>query len=233
MAAHRNEKMLSIAVCGLLVIALVWGSASCAKGAPSSKHPDQILYERAMSALEHDRFDVARMTLKTLINTYPDSEWAEQAKLRLKDQKLSKCLFGVGPADDDCDATETNTPVQNLIAAAPISRCPDPRLRQAEIGGDRITGVVLRQGKPVNGARVKVYSSSSSGKTEWVGGTDKAGSFTSKHLAPGSYLLELNDWGKTMAATVKLNGAKVPGTPGYFVTLTTDDGCISWGFQLD
>ena len=39
-----------------------------------SKQPDKVLFDRAMDTLKHNRFDVARMTLETLINTYPDSE---------------------------------------------------------------------------------------------------------------------------------------------------------------
>ena len=46
-----------------------------------SKQPDKVLFDRAMDALKHNRFDVARMTLQTLINTYPDSEFIARAKL--------------------------------------------------------------------------------------------------------------------------------------------------------
>ena len=34
-----------------------------------SKQPDKVLFDRAMDAMKHNRFDVARMTLQTLINT--------------------------------------------------------------------------------------------------------------------------------------------------------------------
>jgi outer membrane protein assembly factor BamD len=46
-----------------------------------SKQPDKVLFDRAMDAMKHNRFDVARMTLQTLINTYPDSEFIARAKL--------------------------------------------------------------------------------------------------------------------------------------------------------
>src|SRR4029078_4388494 len=39
----------------------------------------------AMDAMKHNRFDVARMTLQTLINTYPDSEYIARAKLAVAD----------------------------------------------------------------------------------------------------------------------------------------------------
>src|SRR5450755_908455 len=50
-----------------------------------SKQPDKVLFDRAMDAMRHNRFDVARLTLQTLINTYPDSEFVARAKLAVGD----------------------------------------------------------------------------------------------------------------------------------------------------
>jgi outer membrane protein assembly factor BamD len=50
-----------------------------------SKQPDKVLFDRAMDAMKHNRFDVARITLQTLINTYPDSEFIARAKLAVAD----------------------------------------------------------------------------------------------------------------------------------------------------
>ncbi len=50
-----------------------------------SKQPDKVLFDKAMDAMKHNRFDVARMTLQTLINTYPDSEFIARAKLAVGD----------------------------------------------------------------------------------------------------------------------------------------------------
>jgi outer membrane protein assembly factor BamD len=50
-----------------------------------SKQPDKVLFDRSMDAMKHNRFDVARMTLQTLINTYPDSEFIARAKLAVGD----------------------------------------------------------------------------------------------------------------------------------------------------
>jgi outer membrane protein assembly factor BamD len=50
-----------------------------------SKQPDKVLFDRAMNAMKHNQFEVARMTLQTLINTYPDSEFLARAKLSLAD----------------------------------------------------------------------------------------------------------------------------------------------------
>src|SRR5437588_4476764 len=51
----------------------------------NSKQPDKVLFDRAMDALNHSKFDTARITLQTLINTYPDSEYIARAKLAIGD----------------------------------------------------------------------------------------------------------------------------------------------------
>jgi outer membrane protein assembly factor BamD len=50
-----------------------------------SKQPDKALFDRAMSAMDAKKWDVARLTLQTLINTYPDSEYVARAKLAVGD----------------------------------------------------------------------------------------------------------------------------------------------------
>ena len=50
-----------------------------------SKQPDKVLFDKAMEAMRRNRFDVARMTLQVLINTYPDSEFIARAKLAMGD----------------------------------------------------------------------------------------------------------------------------------------------------
>jgi outer membrane protein assembly factor BamD len=47
--------------------------------------PDKILYEKATNEIAHGRYDVGRLTLQTLINTYPDSEYLAKAKLAIAD----------------------------------------------------------------------------------------------------------------------------------------------------
>src|SRR6202166_4593773 len=50
-----------------------------------SKQPDKVLFDRGTDAMKHNHFDIARLTLQTLINTYPDSEFIARAKLSLAD----------------------------------------------------------------------------------------------------------------------------------------------------
>jgi len=50
-----------------------------------TKQPDKVLYDRAINDIEHGRFEVARITLNTLINTYDQSEFLAKAKLAIAD----------------------------------------------------------------------------------------------------------------------------------------------------
>src|SRR5208283_5112944 len=50
-----------------------------------SKQPDKELYDKAMLAMKKGRFDVARLDLQTLLNTYPESEYRMRAKLAVGD----------------------------------------------------------------------------------------------------------------------------------------------------
>lgn len=51
----------------------------------SAAAPDKLLYERAMKDVKKGRHEVGRLTLQTLINTYPDSEYLAKAKLAIAD----------------------------------------------------------------------------------------------------------------------------------------------------
>ncbi|SPE17783.1 Outer membrane assembly lipoprotein YfiO [Candidatus Sulfotelmatomonas gaucii] len=50
-----------------------------------SKQPDKELYDKAMVAMKKGRYDVARLDLQTLLNTYPESEYRMRAKLSVGD----------------------------------------------------------------------------------------------------------------------------------------------------
>jgi outer membrane protein assembly factor BamD len=50
-----------------------------------SKQPDKELYDKAMVAMRKGRYDVARLDLQTLLNTYPESEYRMRAKLSVGD----------------------------------------------------------------------------------------------------------------------------------------------------
>jgi len=82
---RRNLKVIFLALLLALSVACSNKKAVNPLSNVSSKQPDKVLFDRAMDAMKHNRFDVARMTLQTLINTYPDSEFIAKAKLGVAD----------------------------------------------------------------------------------------------------------------------------------------------------
>jgi outer membrane protein assembly factor BamD len=50
-----------------------------------AKLPDKELYDKAVIATKKGHFDVARLDLQTLLNTYPDSQFQMRAKLAIAD----------------------------------------------------------------------------------------------------------------------------------------------------
>jgi len=86
--------MIRRAVFITLILGLVLQTTSCFRknknvtnpiANVNSAQPDKVLFDRAMDAMQHNRYDVARLTLQTMINTYPDSEYVARAKLAVGD----------------------------------------------------------------------------------------------------------------------------------------------------
>ncbi|HEV3333524.1 MAG TPA: outer membrane protein assembly factor BamD [Bryobacteraceae bacterium] len=50
-----------------------------------TQQPDKVLFDKAIKDLEHSRYEIARLTLQTLINTYDSSEYLAKAKLAIAD----------------------------------------------------------------------------------------------------------------------------------------------------
>jgi len=91
----RKSKLLILAL-GISVLA--FGSVASAQKSTKDKkgktktedvsasaEPDKVLYERAMNDLKRARYTEGRLSLQTLINTYPDSEYLAKAKLAQAD----------------------------------------------------------------------------------------------------------------------------------------------------
>ncbi|HVJ08286.1 MAG TPA: outer membrane protein assembly factor BamD [Acidisarcina sp.] len=55
-----------------------------------SKQPDKELFDKAMVAMKKGRYDVCRLDLQTLLNTYPESEYQMRAKLAVGDSWLKE-----------------------------------------------------------------------------------------------------------------------------------------------
>ena len=50
-----------------------------------TEQPDKVLFDKAIGDIEKGRYEIARLTLNTLINTYDSSEFLAKAKLAIAD----------------------------------------------------------------------------------------------------------------------------------------------------
>jgi outer membrane protein assembly factor BamD len=82
----NSIKLGALIGCAALVLA-----AGCGRDpydnpiANNSQQPDKILFDRAINDIEKHRYELGRITLQTLINTYPDSEYIAKSKLAIAD----------------------------------------------------------------------------------------------------------------------------------------------------
>jgi len=68
---------------GCIVLRIQHNKEMAKAGVNPGDQPDKILFEKADNEIQHGRYDVGRLTLQTLINTYPDSEYLAKSKLAI------------------------------------------------------------------------------------------------------------------------------------------------------
>jgi len=88
-----SRRIIMVVVIGsllLLAIACHHHKDSNPLAQVDSKQPDKVLFSKAMEATSHGKYEIARLNLQTLINTYPDSEYVARAKLAIGDSWLAE-----------------------------------------------------------------------------------------------------------------------------------------------
>ncbi|MGD0666168.1 MAG: outer membrane protein assembly factor BamD [Bryobacteraceae bacterium] len=84
----RNVIRPAAVVAVMCVLVLAPGCRKKRYENPISKdtqQPDKVLFDRAVDDIEHARYEQARLTLQTLMNTYDTSEYLAKAKLAVAD----------------------------------------------------------------------------------------------------------------------------------------------------
>ncbi len=79
-----RQSVLLVCVC----LALLSGCRKKKYENPITKdtqQPDKVLFDKSVADIERGRYEVARLTLQTLINTYDTSEYLAKAKLAIAD----------------------------------------------------------------------------------------------------------------------------------------------------
>lgn len=88
--------MIATSRIGVLMLAAVMATTSLSGGlfrkkkyenpiGKDTQQPDKVLFDKAVADIERGRYEVARLTLNTLINTYDTSEFLAKAKLAIAD----------------------------------------------------------------------------------------------------------------------------------------------------
>jgi outer membrane protein assembly factor BamD len=91
---------------------------------PSGQQPDKILYEKSVDEIDHGRYDIGRLTLQTLLNTYPDSEYLAKAKLA-----IANSYFQQGGTSG---LTESEAEYKDFITFFPTA--PEAPMAQFRVG---------------------------------------------------------------------------------------------------
>ncbi len=95
MAVDVNERAIDEQ---LPAMSLEQSDCEGVKVTATDNQPDKKLFDRAIFAAMEGRFDVARLTAATLINTYPDSAYASRAKQQLqKETYIGDCSLNRQP----------------------------------------------------------------------------------------------------------------------------------------
>ena len=81
----------AVVAASVLVLLLAFGGAGCRRRkyenpvTKDTQQPDKVLYDKAVGDIERGRYEIARLTLNTLMNTYDTSEYLAKAKLAIAD----------------------------------------------------------------------------------------------------------------------------------------------------
>jgi outer membrane protein assembly factor BamD len=91
-SAARSRFVIAADVAAVVLVATLFVTSCGFKRKPyenpitkDTQQPDKVLYDKAVNDIEHGRYEAARLTLNTLINTYDSSEYLAKAKLAIAD----------------------------------------------------------------------------------------------------------------------------------------------------
>jgi outer membrane protein assembly factor BamD len=89
-----------------------------------TQQPDKVLFDKAMKDIERGRYEVARIELNTLMNTYESSEYLAKAKLALADSWFREGgINGMAQAEAEYKDFELFYPTMEESAEAQYKIC--------------------------------------------------------------------------------------------------------------
>jgi outer membrane protein assembly factor BamD len=84
-SVQRLARTFGVLLATLLLLSGCGRQKAQAPDLSGSAEPDKVLFESAMRDIDKGKHNIARLTLQTLINTYPDSEYLAKAMLAIGD----------------------------------------------------------------------------------------------------------------------------------------------------
>src|SRR5579864_2566961 len=103
--------LLALAPAALLSSCALHRKDQAALVAPNVPEPDQVLYTHAVGDIQQRRYERARLTLQTLINTYDSSALLPQAKFAIADSWYREGgAHGLAQAEAECNEVVTQFP---------------------------------------------------------------------------------------------------------------------------
>jgi outer membrane protein assembly factor BamD len=87
-----RQSACTCALAALMLSALPQPASAQRESKPSqpAAQPDKALYDRGVADIRKNRFEVGRMTLQTLMNTYRSSEYLPKAQLAVAESWLKQ-----------------------------------------------------------------------------------------------------------------------------------------------
>ena len=85
LSGNYLPKRMLLAICSLGLLASCVHKKYETPITKQTQQPDKVLFDQAMHDIEHGRYEVARISLQTLMNTYESSEYMAKAKLAVAD----------------------------------------------------------------------------------------------------------------------------------------------------
>lgn len=143
-----NFKRKKIGIAALAAVLLAGGCGFHRKKyenpiTKDTEQPDKVLFDKSIADIEKGRYEIARLTLNTLINTYDSSEYLAKAKLAIADSWMRQSgAEGYAQAEAEYKDFQLFYPTMEEAPEAQSKIC-EIHIRQME-KADRDSGNALR-----------------------------------------------------------------------------------------
>ncbi len=98
----KKATVLAALFLGTLGSMLMAQNSAGKEASPCAEAPAKPLFKSALSSLAEKRFTVTSIKLQTLVNSFPESEYAGWAKILLEDPRIANCNARIEWSNSPC-----------------------------------------------------------------------------------------------------------------------------------